>query len=104
MTKKQVGGSRMKMRKNQRNKDKKRKKHRLRKTTVLVRGYCSDFEVEIRKDHFYTIEEAIEFIQRTIINTAMIRGVKHHLSNGELYIKNDNFVDPTDVIKNKKIL
>ncbi len=104
MKKKTPRYSRIKTMRTKNSRIKKRKKHPLRKTTVFVRAYCSDFEVELRKDHFYTVEEALEFVQKTIINTAMIKGVKHHKSEGELFIKNDNFVDPTDVIVNKKKL
>lgn len=70
------------------------RKKRLFKTLIFVCGYCSDFEVLIKKDHFYTIEQALEFVHKEIMNTSMVKGIIHYTSRGEVYIQNDDFTHP----------
>ena len=70
------------------------RKKRLFKTLIFVRGYCSDFEVLIKKERFYTIEEALKFVHKEIMNTSMVKGIIHYTSRGEVYIQNDDFTHP----------
>lgn len=70
------------------------RKKRLFKTLIFVRGYCSDFEVTIKKDHFYTIEEALKFVHKEIMNTSMVKGIIQYTSRGEVYVPNDDFTHP----------
>lgn len=81
------------MQKKLKNKRRNRKK-RLFKTLIFVRGFCSDFEILIKKDHFYSIEEALTFVQKEVINTSMVKGIVRYTSRGEEYISNENYTHP----------
>lgn len=76
-----------------------RYRRRLFKTLIFVRGYCSDFEIVVKKNHFLTIEEATRFIHKEIMNTSMIKGIIHYTSRGEVYVPNNDFVHPEITFK-----
>jgi len=64
----------------------------MKKTTILIRGYDCDFDITIAKKKYLTIELAEQYVQRAIIQTAMIKGVIHHKVNGDLILKNKNYI------------
>lgn len=64
------------------------------KTKIKVRAYCSDFVVSTKKD-IRTIEEAEAYVQKEIINTAMIVELIINENGIDRVIPNPNYKDPS---------
>lgn len=61
------------------------------KSTVYVRAYDSNFEIDIYRDKPVEIDYAKRYVQSQIITTAMVVGVKHFLPHAELYVANEGY-------------
>jgi len=63
-------------------------------TRIFVRGFDSDFHVDLKRDEFLTIDEAEKYIRKDITDTAYVKGVTHFTEQGEVFINNDNYEVP----------
>lgn len=61
------------------------------KTTVMVRGFDKNFEIELYRDKPVDIVHANWYVKSQIVGTAIVLGVTHHLPQGDLYIANEKY-------------
>lgn len=67
----------------------------MKKTKILVRGYCCTFEITVLKKEHLTIEQASEYVVKNIIDTAQVITVTHLHQDSETVYKNEFYKDPT---------
>lgn len=72
-----------------------RKKIAMKKTTIYLRAYCTNFELTIAKKDHLSLEEAQTYVEKYIIETAVVIKVTQLLWNGESVITNPQYKDPT---------
>ena len=65
----------------------------MKKTRIKIRAYCCDFEIEVNRKEYMTLEDAGNYVRKEIIDTAFIIEITH--------INPDN-PDKSQVIKNKE--
>jgi hypothetical protein len=63
---------------------------RLKVTEVDIRGYDTFFTIELRRDHFMSLDEVVEYVSRDIIETAFVIVVRHkgYLNGRDLHFHN----------------
>lgn len=60
----------------------------MKKTTINVRGFDTDFDITIKKKDYLNIEEAENYVRENITSTAMIKSVIHHTECGLVKLVN----------------
>lgn len=63
---------------------------KLKITEVDVRGYDTFFTVQIHAEHYLTLEEAIAYVSKEIIETAMVACLRHknYLAGRDVHLDN----------------
>jgi hypothetical protein len=49
----------------------------MKKTIIQVRGFDCDFQLEVESTDFLSIYDAEEYVQKNIVNTAIVKYVVH---------------------------
>lgn len=73
-------------------------------TEIHVRAFNSDFIVELEKDYFISIEQAIAWAVVEMIDTAIVIKVVQKWTEGDLEINNPNLPPLISKIINNKII
>lgn len=68
-------------------------------TELHIRGFDCDFIVKLEKDYFVSLEQAIVWAKKEMIDTAMVRKVVQKWSEGDFELINE---DLPNIVLNKK--
>lgn len=72
------------------------------KTIVFVQAYNNYFQVEFFEKEPLTIKRAEKKVRQTIVETAMVIGLELHLSDGIIYLCNEDYSKKQDYLKTQK--
>ena len=73
---------------------------KMKKTTIHIRAYCCDLELSVKRQHFLSVKDAEEYIEKEGWDTAMVVGVTHFKDAGEVFIGNQYYRNPTELSLN----
>lgn len=71
----------------------------LKLTEVDVFGYNSKFTIHLRRETFYTLEEAIEYVAVQVIDTATVIGIRHknYIEGRDIHLENPQYKPQNEI-------
>jgi len=75
----------------------------MKKSIIKIRAYCSEFEIELTKKEYFSIEAAEQWVKKNIVDTAsviLITYLREDFSKVIMY--NTRYKDPNKFITRLK--
>ena len=66
----------------------------MKKTKIKVRAYSCEFDVILKRKEHLSLKDAIGYVRKEIIDTAMVISITRYFENNALKFRNKNYKSP----------
>lgn len=64
-------------------------------TKIFIRGYSSDFEIDIKRK--LSMDEAEAYVKKQIVDTGFVKKLRYYTDEGETELVNDKYNSPSEI-------